>query len=274
MASQSVGPIARGRSPQARPGRAAPGTSGGPGFEVAVDLIAARTLMVDGDAGTRQRLAISLQQRYGNAAVQRLVASRAPLPVQRWAVGLAAGEANCVKVADYINLNTPYKDSANPKAPGWARTKADFAWTATPVYGTKGKATTATVTSPSVTKTVKVDMPAWSPTDAVMQRAWATAMKELRAHETKHENLADTWQAKLKGNLDGLQVTVADKTDAGFQGAVKPKWDGWIDQHQAAQKLLDPFSVLLDCAAADEEEESASAAGGEGSPGEGGPVMA
>ena len=94
------------------------------------------------------------------------------------------------------------------------------------------------------------------------------------AHETTHEGVVDTWQATLKSNLDGLQVTVADKTDAGLHAAVQPKWDAWIGQYKADQKLLDPFSVVVDCAAAEEEEESASAAGSEGATGEGGPEIA
>lgn len=274
MASQPVVAMARARSSRSGPARATPGTSGGPGSEAAVDLVAARALMADGDAGTRQRVAMSLQQRYGNTAVQRLLASRTPLAVQRWAVKLDKGEANCEKVADYIDKNTPYKDPVTSKVQGWARTKGDFAWTATPVYGTQGKATTATVTGPTVTKTVVVDMPEWSPTDAVMKRAWAKAMEVLRAHETTHEGVVDTWQATLKSNLDGLQVTVAAKTDAGLHAAVQPKWDAWIGQYKADQKLLDPFSVVVDCAAAEEEEESASAAGSEGASGADGPAMA
>jgi hypothetical protein len=275
MASQPVVAIARARSPRSGPARATPGTSGGPGFEAAVDLVAARALMADGDAGTRQRIAMSLQRKYGNAAVQRLLASRAPLAVQRWAVKLDTSETNCEKVADYIDKNTPYKDPVSSKVLGWARTKGDFAWKGTPVYGTQGKATTATVTGPTVTKTVAVDMPEWSPTDAVMKRAWAKAMKVLRAHETTHEGVVDTWQATLKSNLDGLQVTVADKTDAGLHAAAQPKWDTWIGQYKAAQKVLDPFSVLVDCeSAVEEEEESASAAGSEGATGEGGPEIA
>ena len=230
-----------------------------------LDAAAVRTVLDTADAGTRQRLAASLQRQCGNVALQRLLApdpATAALPaIQRWAVGLSAGEANCETVGKYVNKNTPYQNTGG--APGWARTKADFSWTGTPVYATSGSTTTATVSGASVTKTVNVDMPVWAPTDPVMKKAWATAMGELRAHEAKHEGVASDWEAKLQTNLAGLTVTVTAKTDAAFRAAVKKSWDVWIGQHAADQKALDPFGVTVDCAAAETESTTADDAGAE-----------
>jgi predicted secreted Zn-dependent protease len=241
--------------------RGVPGRDGGaPSPESGFDPATAATFLCGADAGTRERFATALQRSCGNAAVQRLLAPSPSLPVQRWAVGLKADETNCLTVASYIDKNTPYR-AENPKSPGWAKTKATFDWSGTPTYATSGKTTTATVTAPSITKSVKVDMPEWSPTDTVMKRAWTKAMGELRAHETTHEDVATTWESTLKTNLTGLQVTVADRTDPALKKAVGPKWDGWIKQHQADQTALDPFGVTVDCLAAEEAEgESASAA--------------
>jgi predicted secreted Zn-dependent protease len=216
---------------------------------------AARLVLDTADAGTRQRLAASLQRQCGNAAVQRLLAPGAPpgaLPaIQRWAVGLSAGEANCLTVASYVNKHTPYQNTGG--APGWARTHATFDWSGTPVFATSGGTTTATVSGASVTKSVNVDMPIWAPTDPVMKKAWATAIGELRAHEAKHEGVASDWETNLKTNLSGLTVTVTAQNDAAFRTAVKKSWDPWIAQHAADQKALDPFGVTVDCAAAESE---------------------
>jgi len=231
-----------------------------------LDSGGARAALLTADAGSRQRLAASLQRQVGNAALQRLLApgsgaaSSAQPAIQRWAVGIKAGEANCLTVADYVNAHTPYKNS--PGGPGWARTKADFAWSGTPVYSTSGTATTATVSGAAVTPAVKVDMPVWAPTDPVMKKAWGTAMTQLRTHEAEHEGVATEWQGTLKSNLDGLTVTVPNKTDAAFRAAVKGSWDGWIGQHAAAQAAKDPYAVTVDCAAAE------SAAGGDATTGE------
>jgi hypothetical protein len=232
-------------------------------------------VLTSADAGTRQRLATNLQRQCGNAAVQRLLA---PAPVQRqaegasslgpavqrWAVGLNQGEANCLTVANYVNQNTPYKNAGG--APGWARTKADFSWSGAAVFSTSGATITATLPSPSVSKSVAVDMPVWSPTDAVMKKAWGTAMGELRTHEAKHEAVATTWESTLKANLAGLSVTVSKQTEAAVRAAVKPSWDGWIAQHQADQIALDPFGVTVDCAAAEGDSASGEGATGETAP--------
>jgi len=230
-----------------------------------LDAAAARTVLDTADAGTRQRLAASLQRQCGNAALQRLLApgaTAAALPaIQRWAVGLSAGEANCLTVASYVNQHTPYQNTGG--APGWARTKATFDWSGTPVFATSGSTTTATVSGASVTKTVNVDMPVWAPTDPVMKKAWATAMGELRAHEAKHEGVASDWEKSLKTNLDGLTVTVTAQTDTAFRAAVKKSWDPWIAQHASDQKALDPFGVTVDCAAAESESATTDGSSGE-----------
>ena len=227
-----------------------------------LDAAGARAALVSADAGSRQRLAASLQRQVGNAAVQRLLApgSSAQPAIQRWGVGLRQGEDNCLTVANYVNQHTPYKNT--PGGPGWARTKADFAWSGSAVYATSGATTTATVSGAAVTHTANVDMPVWAPTDPVMKKAWGTAMTALRAHEAVHEGVADEWDGTLKTNLAGLTVTVANKTDAAFRAAVKPSWDGWIGQHAAAQAAKDPYSVTVDCAAAESE------AGGDATTGE------
>lgn len=222
-----------------------------PSLDVAFNPATIRTLMGDADGGTRERLVGILQQRHGNAAVQRLLAPGSLLPVQRWAVTLPAGTTDCARVVSYMNANSPYRADS-----GWARTNARFNWGGDPSYTTSDGVTTATVTSPTVTKTANVDMPRWAPTDPAMASAWTAMTRDLRAHEALHEGIADTWESTLRTDLGALAVTVANRSIATFRAAVQAEWNTWIAQHQADQRGIDPYTALLDCSGGGSESES------------------
>ena len=213
-----------------------------PSFDVALNPATIGALIADADGGTRERLMGALQQRHGNAAVQRLLAPASALPVQRWAVTLAPGTTDCARVVSYMNANSPYRADS-----GWARTNARFNWGGDPAYTTSDGVTTATVTSPTVTRTGNVDMPRWAPTDPAMARAWAAMTMDLRAHEALHEGIADTWESTLRDNLTSLSVTVANRSIATFRAAVQAEWNTWLGQHQDEQRGIDPYTALLDC---------------------------
>jgi predicted secreted Zn-dependent protease len=151
-------------------------------------------------------------------------------------------------VVDFLNANSPHRATS-----GWAKTSASFGWDATPAYSGSGSATTAEVTNPSVTKSVRVDMPSWAPTDPAMAGAWSGMTRDLRAHEARHEGIASTWESTLRTNLGGLSVTVPNRTNDAFTAAVRRPWNGWIAEHQADQNAIDPFSALLDCGGGDSE---------------------
>jgi hypothetical protein len=105
-------------------------------------------------------------------------------------------------------------------------------------------------------------MPTWAPTDPNMQRAWTAAMATLRAHEAEHETKGDEWKDEMLSRLRAMSVTVASQA-AGRTHLAK-EWTAWLGEHQADQRSIDPFSVLLDCAppgsdesaAAEEEQEA------------------
>lgn len=226
----------------------APSARCAPRLDVALNTATVGRLLADADAGTRARLVEALQQRHGNAAVQRLLAPAPGLPVQRWAVTLPAGTTDCARVVSYMDANSPYKATS-----GWARTNARFNWGGDPSYTTAGGVTTATVTSPTVTKSVNVDMPTWAPTDTAMASAWSAMTTDLRAHEARHEGIATTWESTLRTNLSGLSVTVPNRTIAAFRAAVQAEWNGWLAQHQADQTAIDPFTAVLDCSGGEAE---------------------
>jgi predicted secreted Zn-dependent protease len=213
-----------------------------PGFDVALNPATIGALIADADGGTRERLMGALQQRHGNAAVQRLLAPASALPVQRWAVTLPPGTTDCARVVSYMNANSPYRADS-----GWARTNARFNWGGDPAYTTSDGVTTATVTSPTVTRTGNVDMPRWAPTDPAMASAWSAMTSDLRAHEAIHEGIADTWESTLRDNLASLSVTVANRSIATFRAAVQAEWNSWMVQHQDEQNGIDPYTALLDC---------------------------
>ncbi|HYO42218.1 MAG TPA: DUF922 domain-containing protein [Candidatus Limnocylindrales bacterium] len=213
-----------------------------PGFDVSLDPATIGLLMGRADGGTRERLTSMLQARHGNAAVQRLLAGASSLPVQRWAVTLPAGTTDCARVVSYMDANSPYRRTS-----GWARTSARFSWGGDPSYTTVDRVTTATVTNPTVTPVVTVDMPRWAPTDPAMAAAWSAMSSSLRTHEALHEDIATRWESTLRSNLSTLEVTVANRSIGTFRAAVQAEWDGWLAQHQAEQTGIDPFTAVLDC---------------------------
>lgn len=213
-----------------------------PGFEIALNPATLGALVAGADAGSRERLVGMLQERHGNAAVQRLLAPGGSPPVQRWAVTLPVGTTDCARVVSYMDANSPYRADS-----GWARTNARFNWGGDPSYATSDGVTTATVTTPTVAKIANVDMPRWAPTDPAMASAWTGMTTALRAHEALHEGIATTWELTLRTNLGSLSVTVPNRTIAAFRSAVQAEWNTWIAQHQAAQTAIDPYTAVLDC---------------------------
>lgn len=233
-----------------------------PAFEIAANPATIGTLMRGADTGTRERLATSLQQRHGNAAVQRLLAPGG-LPLQRWAVGLPRGTTDCARVVSYLDANSPHRASS-----GWAKTHVRFSWGGTPAYTEADGVITATVANPTVTKQVSVDMPEWSPTDPAMSAAWGSMYGTLRAHETRHEEIAAEWETTLSARLAALSVTVSNRTIAAFNAAVQGEWSAWLAEHQAAQTAIDPFTAILDCSGPESEESEETEEGGPGVEGE------
>jgi predicted secreted Zn-dependent protease len=234
-----------------------------PAFDVAANPATLRALMAGADAGTRERLADAVQRRHGNAALQRLLTPGAALPVQRWAVTLPRGTADCERVVSYMNANSPYRADS-----GWARTNVSFSWGGDPSFKEADGVITATVANPTVTKTVSVDMPSWAPTDVAMARGWSAMTGDLRAHEARHEAIATTWEATLRSRLTSLSVTVAHRTTAAFTTAVRAEWRSWIAEHQAAQTAIDPYTATLDCSGGSAENEAAGLEGDLGAAGE------
>jgi len=254
----------RERTPDRRPDHAAgpgPAHTCQPGFDIAATPATYAALLSRADAGTRERLVHRLQERHGNAAVQRLVgAVAAGVPVQRWRVGLARGTTDCARIVDYINAHTPYAATT-----GWAQTTARFRWHGEPSYSERDGVLTATVTGPRVTPDVHVDMPEWSPTDPGISGAWAAMYANLRAHEARHEAIAAEWEATLLERLTFLSVPVADRRRETFTAAVQRQWDTWLSEHQTAQNAIDPYTAVLECPPeeAPEGEESESVGVGE-----------
>lgn len=199
------------------------------------------------DPATRGRLIGQLQRQVGNEAVGRLLAtpdvstsSPAGLPVQRWSVGLPAGTTDCAVVVNWINANSPYRQSS-----GWARTRPSFGWGGDFVYAGSGDSLTLSLANPTVTLNTTVDMPNWSPTNPAMSRAWTQMSADLRQHEALHEGVATTWKATLLSRLTSLSLPIARQADG--PAAVRRAWQGWLDEHQADQTALDPYTALLDC---------------------------
>jgi predicted secreted Zn-dependent protease len=219
--------------------------------------------MAGADAGTRERLADAVQRRHGNAALQRLLAPGAALPVQRWAVTLPRGTTDCDTVVNYMNKSSPYRADS-----GWARTNVSFSWGGDPSFSEASGVITATVANPTVTKTARVDMPSWAPTNAAMAAGWSAMTGDLRAHEAVHEGIGTTWETTLRSRLTSLSVTVPNRTTAAFTAAVQAEWDGWIAQHQAAQVAIDPYTAVLDCSGGSAESEAAGLEGDLGAAGE------
>ncbi|MEI7743353.1 MAG: DUF922 domain-containing protein [Chloroflexota bacterium] len=178
--------------------------------------------------------------------MQRLLAPHGGPAVQRWAVTLPAGTTDGQKVLDHMAKSSPYAQTG-----AWARTFVKLDWGGDPVFATSGGTTTATVKNPTVTRSARVDMPTWAPTDATMASAWAKAMTELRTHETEHEKVATTWETTLRSRLTALSVTLPKQDLAEFKKAVQASWDAWLIEHQADQTALDPYTVTLDMSGGD-----------------------
>jgi predicted secreted Zn-dependent protease len=221
-----------------------------PGFDVAANPATIRALMGGADAGTRERLTTALQQRQGNAAVQRLLFPAGPT-VQRWAVGLPPATTDCAQVVSYLDANSPHRATG-----GWAKTSVRFSWGGSPAYTEADGVITATVSNPTVTRAVSVDMPDWAPTNPAMSQAWGAMTGTLRTHETRHEEIATEWEATLTSRLSALSVTVANRTLAAFNAAVQSEWNTWLAEHQAAQTAIDPFTAVLDCSGGESETEA------------------
>jgi predicted secreted Zn-dependent protease len=215
-----------------------------PRLAIAPDAATVGTLLRSADSGARERLVGTLQRLHGNTAVQRLLepAGAPALPVQRWRVGLARGTTDCERIVGYVNAHSPYAATS-----GWAQTKARFRWHGNPAYTDDGGTLTATVANPRVTPTVTVDMPTWAPTDPGIRDAWSATMADLRAHEARHEAIAEEWEATLLDRLTNLTVDVANRRRRTWTAAVQAEWNGWIADHQDAQLAIDPYEAVFTC---------------------------
>lgn len=235
---------------------------------VSVDLTQVPAIVESVDPSTRVELMARLQRSVGNAAVQRLMASRVPLrPVQRWAVGLARGQSDAGAVVRYINANSPHPNKA------WALTKVAF--TANKDLAVSGTAPDFTVapTNPAVSYTKTVDMPTWSPSDPGMAASWASMSADLRAHEAEHEAIGDTSQASMLTNLQGWSHSATAKPSAAAKSEAKAQldadWAGWLADHQTDQNAIDPYYAMLDQPAPAQSESAESAPESEAEPGDG-----
>lgn len=223
-----------------------------PGFDVALNPATIRVLLADADAGTRERLVAALQQRHGNAAVQRLIAGTDGLPVQRWRVGLPAATSDCARVVRYMDTHSPYR-----RGDGWAETRAHFRWGGQPQISEESGVFWGSVANPTVTPEVHVDMPEWTPTDPAMAAAWAAMYADLRAHEAEHEAIAARWEGILRANLAELNAQMPNRTEGAWRAAVQREWGNWLRSHQDDQDLIDPYTAILDCSGGEPTEESA-----------------
>ncbi|HYN68808.1 MAG TPA: DUF922 domain-containing protein [Candidatus Eisenbacteria bacterium] len=206
------------------------------------------------DEATRADMVGDLQRRFGNAVVSRFLdpaLDRRP-QLQRYAVNLPVGTADCMVVVNWLNRHSPYIATS-----GWAKTSVRFSWAGPLSFDGTAPDLTVTVSDPGVTMAKSVDMPTWNPTAPVMRAAWSSMTATLRAHETEHEVIATTWKATLLDRLTNLSLSVASRT-AGT-AAVTAEWNSWIAEHQAEQDLKDPFTAMLDCSAAETESAPAEA---------------
>jgi predicted secreted Zn-dependent protease len=223
------------------------------------------------DGGVRRDVVGQLQRQAGNASVQGLLGAGGPgagaiggLAVQRWAVKVAPGTTDCMVVVNWMNAHSPYRETT-----GWAQTTANFDWTGPLEFDGEGSDLTVRVKNPAVTMTKSVDMPTWAPSHPSMRAAWSAMTSDLRAHEARHEAIADRWKGTLTERLKALRLSVTSRR-AG-ERAVDDEWKGWLREHQDEQKSIDPFTAMLDCSAAVEHSAGespeavgeAAAAGGE-----------
>jgi hypothetical protein len=219
---------------------------------------------------TRTRYALQgLQRTHGNAHVQRVVERAAarskpklelarvlgPGSIQRYPVGVRPS-ASCDTVLDWMQTSNPYAAQGNV-----ALTTARFRWSGG--FNVVGTAPdfTVTLTNPAVSLNKSVDMPVWSPSAEAMQGAWGSMITQLRAHEARHEAIADRWRATLLARLTALSLSVsaaserAARTEA--NRLVNEQWAGWLAEHQADQDAIDPYAAPLNCPGETATSESA-----------------
>jgi len=199
----------------------------------------------EADTGVRASAMRQLQRQVGNGGVQQLAEAASGPTVQRWNVGVAPGTTDCMVVVNWLNRNSPYRTTS-----GWAKTSATHWWDGSLVFAGEGDSLTVSVRDPVVSLTKSVDMPAWAPTNPAMRSAWAAMTADLRAHEAQHEAIAVQWKATMVERLKTLTLSVPSRGKA--QAAVQAEFDGWVREHQADQKAIDPFTATLDCSAAAE----------------------
>ncbi len=221
---------------------------------------AVATVIRSADSASREHLVGQLQRQVGNASVSRLLASDAgssggerSLPVQRWAVTVAAGTADCMVVVNWLNQHSPYRALS-----GWALTSPTFGWSGDFSYSGSADSLRLGMTHPAVTLGTTVDMPHWAPTDGAMKQAWANMTTELRAHEARHEEVATNWKATLLARMTSLSLSVASRAEG--PGAFRRDWASWLAEHQADQSALDPFTALLDCSGGGDTAEAETSA--------------
>lgn len=195
-----------------------------------------------------------LQRSYGNQFLLRLLraahgignsaGASSSSSIQRYAVGVAP-DADYDTALSWLNSSNPYSGDQ-----AWAKTIANFSWSSRgiQVLPTDEEGTySVRVLNPRVTVNKQVDMPEWTPTDEPLLAAWNAMLGQLRAHEAQHERVADEWQTTLRDRLAAASytVTATDEQDALDQGTalVNNDWAAWLDDHQAAQESLDPYSA-------------------------------
>ena len=229
-----------------------PGVCGGE-LRIAGRPAAVAAAIHSADPATQGRLIGQLQRQVGNETVGQLLAlGRAPgtaqagLSVQRWPVSVAAGTSDCAVVVNWISAHSPYRQSS-----GWAQTRPTFGWGGDFAYSGSGDSLTVSISNPSVSLATAVDMPSWAPTNPSMSRAWTAMWADLRAHESLHEGVANTWKDTLLSRLTSLSLPIARQADG--PAAVRRAWAGWIAEHQAEQTALDPFTAILDCSGGSDE---------------------
>jgi hypothetical protein len=163
--------------------------------------------------------------------------------IQRYAVG-APRNASCAVVVSWLNRNSPHR-------PAWALTRARFSFSDVE-FNVSGTAPDFTVTmSGKVSVRKTVDMPMWRPNSPAMQTAWDEMWAELRAHESKHEGIADDWKATMQERLDAWSADISAPNRAAARREAVRRFEAdkasWVREQQADQNAIDPFFATLNC---------------------------
>lgn len=189
------------------------------------------------------------------------IVRRAPA-IQRYTV---PGALSCMGVVQHINSSSPYR-------PNWAKTRPRYTFVGTTddsnetledgtvLYHMQGRSAN------TVTMTVSQDLPEWiaseRPNREAEQAAWDTAHSTLQTHENGHSTIAETNRVAMEGDWQGVVIEGSGanlaqaRQDAESQLATDKQL--WLDQSQAQQEMIDPFSVTVTCPAPPvEDEESA-----------------